>query len=76
MKLSELEKTVFSLENSKKKLEIEISESLEILFDIHIAQKKISKISYLQLLNKDLTPNDKRRYIFIQNISRHYQNKK
>ena len=64
MKLSELEKTVFSLENTKKKLEIGISESLELLFDIHIAQKKISKINYLQLLNKELTPNDKRRYIF------------
>ena len=52
------------MENSKKKLEIEITESLKILFDIHIAQKKISKINHLQLLNKDLTPNDKRRYIF------------
>ncbi|MEK9993531.1 MAG: peptidoglycan DD-metalloendopeptidase family protein [Hydrogenophilales bacterium] len=64
IKLTDLEKSVFSLESSKKNLEIEIEESLKILFDIHIAQKKINKISYFQLLNKDLTPNDKRRYVF------------
>lgn len=63
-RLTELEELVFSLESSKENLKAEIKESLETLFEIHIAQKKISKINYLQLLNKDLTPNDKRRYIF------------